>query len=201
MLGVSVYALKQLWNAWNATPDVQTNLAGWNALAEEPLKIPCVPDTPWRGVYCNAKSNSTLSSETNLTGWDIEITGLALSNASLTGVIPDGIGNLTNLVTLTVTNNRDLTGDLPIGMQTLYSLFDMDLHGNNITGSFPLWDKNSFAFLQNINLADNKMVGGLPSNITSSFRALQTVNLSHNLFTGDFYAIDVFSYLHKLVLV
>jgi len=75
---VAVYALKQLWNAWNGTPELQTNLAGWNALANESQMMPCVPDSPWRGVFCDARPNATAQSAaaSNYTVWDLDIVGL-----------------------------------------------------------------------------------------------------------------------------
>jgi len=76
---VAVYAMKQLWNTWNSTPEVQINLAGWNALANETQDgTPCVPNSPWRGVFCNARSNATAqaAAASNYTVWDLDIVGL-----------------------------------------------------------------------------------------------------------------------------
>ncbi|KAG0584673.1 hypothetical protein KC19_3G227000 [Ceratodon purpureus] len=193
-----LYAMKQLWYAWNTTPEVQKNLAGWNPLVDESMP-PCDPESPWRGVFCNARSNPTKSAGAD-TVWDLAIDSLNLQNVSLSGIVPPGIGNLSNLVTLSLTNNPELTGVLPKEMENLYSLYDLDLHGNGITGGFPNWKHDSFVFLQSINLGDNKMTGGLPANQTNSFRAMQTLNFSHNLFSGPSY-LDLFNYLQKAVAV
>lgn len=73
--GGPVYALRQLWSAWNNTPDVENSLAGWNALVNDTSMTPCVPESPWRGVFCNAVSNSSQSTA-NYTVWDLEIVSL-----------------------------------------------------------------------------------------------------------------------------
>nr|APU94842.1 leucine-rich repeat receptor-like protein kinase [Pohlia nutans] len=197
-----LYALQQLWNVWQNTPDVQTNLAGWNALDNDTQKKPCVPDSPWRGVFCNARLNATAQTNASaLPVWDLDIVGLLLTNASLTGTIPAAIGNLSNLVTISLTNNPDLTGPLPKELDTLYSLYSLDVHGNNITGEIPNWNRDAFVFCQNMNLGDNKMTGGLPTNETNSFHAVQTFNISYNLFSGDFVVVDLFNYFDKAVSV
>jgi len=71
-----VYALKELWSAWNGTPEVMSNLAGWNALVNESKNTPCAPESPWRGVYCNAKNNVVDTAKLNTTVRDLIITGL-----------------------------------------------------------------------------------------------------------------------------
>ena len=70
-----VYALKELWNAWNSTPNIDNNLAGWNDLADASMP-PCDPESPWRGVYCNARFNFSQSADANTSVWDLAIVGL-----------------------------------------------------------------------------------------------------------------------------
>ncbi|KAG0585092.1 hypothetical protein KC19_3G257500 [Ceratodon purpureus] len=193
-----LYAMKQLWNTWNSTPDLPNNLAGWNPLENGTDMTPCVPTNPWRGVYCNAVTNSSQSS-INSTVWDLGIVSLVLANVSLQGTIPAGIGNLSNLVTISLTDNRGLTGNLPMEFENMYSLFEIDLHGNSITGGIPAWNQQAFLFLQTLNIADNKMEGLLPRNRTISFRAVQTFNLSYNYFSQENSLGDLFFYFHKAV--
>ncbi|XP_073392928.1 uncharacterized protein [Physcomitrium patens] len=175
-----LYAMEQLWGEWNKTnPDFDTNLAGWNDHAA--MQPPCKPSSPWRGVSCNAKQISM--SDGN--AWKFEIVGLALRNAEIVGSLPPAIGNLTNLVTLTLTENRGLTGAIPEELGNLKSLFELDLHGNGFTGYIPRFFYDAFGFLQAIDLSDNQLKGQLPENNNFSFRTIQTMNVSKNLFSGD----------------
>ncbi|KAG0553634.1 hypothetical protein KC19_12G026900 [Ceratodon purpureus] len=173
------YALRMLWGDWNqSTPDVEENLAGWNGFVE--VNPPCASTSPWRGVFCNAKPTSAYG--TNV--WTFEIVGLTLRNASIVGSLPPAIGNLTNLVTLTLTDNPGLYGPLPEELGQLLSLFDLDLHGNSLNGSIPKFFYDAFGFLQSIDLSDNQLTGELPHDNTVSFRTIQTMNISSNLFSG-----------------
>lgn len=176
----SLWALGQLWTAWGAsTPDPLQNLAGWNELVK--TNPPCAQTSPWRGVVCNAKPVSRSGYDV----WSFEIVGLTLRNASIVGSLPPAIGNLSNLVTLTLTNNPELGGDLPEELGRLLSLFDIDLHGNNFTGPIPKFFYDAFGFLQSIDLSDNRLTGELPYNNSVSYRTIQTMNISSNLFSGQ----------------
>ncbi|KAG0585093.1 hypothetical protein KC19_3G257600 [Ceratodon purpureus] len=191
-----LYAMEQLWGEWsNSTPDMQHNLAGWNGLIN--TYPPCAQTSPWRGVFCNAKPQSQYGRDV----WDFDIVGLTLRNASIVGSLPPAIGNLTNLVTLTLTENPGLTGPIPTELGYLLSLFDIDLHGNGFTGTIPKFFLQSFGFLQSIDLSGNQLTGLLPANLSdgvASYRTLQTMNMSHNLFSGPI-APDFLLYLQNLV--
>jgi hypothetical protein len=47
----AVDALQAILQAWNQTPDMSTNLAGWSS--SQPLPLPCYqPTANWKGVSC-----------------------------------------------------------------------------------------------------------------------------------------------------
>lgn len=124
--------------------------------------------------------------------------GLTLRDASIVGKLPPAIGNLTNLVTLILTDNPELTGPLPEELGYLLSLFDIDLHGNGFTGPIPKFFYQSFGFLQSLDLSGNQLTGQLPENNSISYRTLQTMNMSYNLFSGEI-PPDLLIYLGNLV--
>jgi Leucine-rich repeat (LRR) protein len=74
--------------------------------------------------------------------------GRTLDSASIVGTLPKEIGNLQNLVILTLTNNPGLTGPIPAEIANLKSLQILDLHGNNFTGNIP--DLNALTNLQQL---------------------------------------------------
>lgn len=188
-----LYALEQLWGAWNnRTPDLQHNLAGWNGQIEK--LPPCAQTSPWQGVFCNAKPRSQYGVDV----WDFDIVGLTLRDVSIIGNLPPAVGNLTSLVTLTLTDNPGLAGPLPEEFGYLLSLFYLDLHGNGFTGNIPKFFLESFGFLQSLDLSSNQLTGGLPANLTFSYRTIQTMNMSYNLFSGPI-TPDFFLYLSNLV--
>lgn len=67
------------------------------------------------------------------------MTGLAsfsLANATLTGKIPDELGNLNELRRLWLFNN-ELTGTIPVALNKLELLEVVELHGNKLNGDMP----------------------------------------------------------------
>jgi len=116
-----LYAMQQLWGAWNRSSENGVNdLVGWNSLNPPQNNYPCSPLSPWQGVFCHAKRRLQ-----NGNNWDIWIVGLRLDGAHLQGVLPPAIGNLSNLVSLTLTRNPNLTGALPEELGSINSLFEL----------------------------------------------------------------------------
>ncbi|KNA14185.1 hypothetical protein SOVF_109870 [Spinacia oleracea] len=122
---------------------------GWNG-------DPCAPTTwdAWEGVICR----------TNKDGSALVISQIDLGSQGLKGFISDRISLLTNLAILNLSSNS-LTGSLPEGLGQ-QSLVKLDLSNNELTGAIP----DSLASLRNLRLVllnDNKLEGRVPEQIYS----------------------------------
>ncbi|CAA6665683.1 unnamed protein product [Spirodela intermedia] len=67
---------------------------------------------------------------------------LVLRNCSISGMIPDYIGNMTGLKALDLSFNN-LTGEIPNDLEKLQSLDYLFLTSNQLNGSLPTWIKGS----------------------------------------------------------
>ncbi|KAJ4962687.1 hypothetical protein NE237_022626 [Protea cynaroides] len=146
---------------------------------------------------------------------------LYLSNCSLEGDLPVGIGNLTLLIDLELADNY-LTGQIPADIVNLKNLWQLELYDNQFTGKIPTGFGNltSLAFfdasnnnlegdlselrfstqLVSLQLFENQFSGGVPEEF-GEFRNLVNLSLYTNQLTGplpqklgswaDFNFIDV----------
>ncbi|CAM6036392.1 unnamed protein product [Sphagnum compactum] len=122
-------ALQTILGDWNqTTPSVSTILPGWRTSNQ--TAYPCFSEA-WKGVLCGqyAIPNST-------NRWSV-VVGLILDDASIVGTLTPAIGDLTNLVILSLTNNPGLTGPIPTEINNLAVLQILDLHDNNFNGTIP----------------------------------------------------------------
>ncbi|KAH8951031.1 hypothetical protein BDL97_09G004700 [Sphagnum fallax] len=164
-------ALYAIFGDWNqSTPNIATNLAGWNPNTNP---YPCFNEG-WKGVIC---VRSPIVNSTNIMS---TVVGLILDDASVVGTLPPAIGNLTNLVILSLTRNPGLTGPTPAEISNLGSLQILDLHDNNFNGTIPGYI-NSWG-LQELDLSGNQLTGVIPN--FGSMTSLQTLKLSGNQLSG-----------------
>lgn len=135
---------------------------GWNG-------DPCAPTTwdAWEGVTCR----------TNRDGNALVISQIDLGSQGLKGFISDKINLLTNLAVLNLSSNS-LTGPLPEGLGQP-SLVKLDLSNNELTGPIP----DSLASSRNLRLVllnDNKLEGRVPEQIYSVGVHGGAIDLSEN---------------------
>uniref|UniRef100_A0A7I4CXT0 Protein kinase domain-containing protein n=2 Tax=Physcomitrium patens TaxID=3218 RepID=A0A7I4CXT0_PHYPA len=171
-----VDALKDLLRAWNQTPNLETNLAGWDMNST----FPCFDKGDWRGVQCLNFVNCTSYGEYQ-TCYSY-IIGVTLQSASLVGSIPPTIGNITSLYRLELTGNPNLTGPLPRTLNET-SLSILDVHDNALEGEFPHYGVH-LLFLVTLDLSGNKFNGSFPISQISQMEYLQTLRLGRNRFKG-----------------
>ncbi|CAI8586047.1 unnamed protein product [Vicia faba] len=130
----------------------------WNASEMNP----CL----WFGVSCKNE----------------RVTELRLPGMGLAGDLPVGLGNLTELMTLSLRFNL-LTGTIPWDFSKLVSLRSLYLQNNFLSGEVP-----EFVFgLQNLtrlSLAHNNFSGGISFGFNNLTR-LDTLSLEQNRFTGS----------------
>ncbi|RVW83679.1 LRR receptor-like serine/threonine-protein kinase ERECTA [Vitis vinifera] len=90
-----------------------------------------------------------------------------LSNASISGTIPDSIGHITLLFIDFSRNN--LTGSIPSTINNCSSLIVLDLGNNNLSGTIP--DSiGHLSFLEVIDFSRNNLIGSIPYTIVTMAR-------------------------------
>ncbi|CAM6008850.1 unnamed protein product [Sphagnum balticum] len=166
-----INALHTIFGDWNqSTPNIATNLPGWNPNTNP---YPCFNEE-WKGVLC-VRLPIVNSSNINTI-----VVALILDDASIVGNLPSAIGDLTNLVVLSLTRNPRLTGPIPAEIDSLTSLQILDLHDNNFNGTIPGFT-NPWG-LQQIDLSGNQLTGAIPN--FGNTRWLDTLKLSGNQLSG-----------------
>lgn len=110
-----------------------------------------------------------------------KLTTLGLEMINLYGEIPPSIGNLSQLVELSLIFNQ-LSGALPSQLANLTQLTSLWLRKNQLSGSIPTWLMNMTG-LVNLDLASNKFHGEIPSSI-SQLQNLKVLLLVRNNFSG-----------------
>ncbi|KAK4717729.1 hypothetical protein R3W88_016067 [Solanum pinnatisectum] len=128
------------------------------------------------------------------------------NGCKLKGVIPQEIGNLTELTRISLSNN-ELTGHIPNAVHRMLSLQELYLQSNKIEGTIPdvichLKNLGALVLLENhfsgsvpsclgnvtslryLNLAYNRLNSRLPANL-GSLQDLIEFNVSSNLLSGE----------------
>ncbi|WP_299311241.1 leucine-rich repeat domain-containing protein [uncultured Aquimarina sp.] len=120
---------------------------------------------------------------TGVTVVDGKVTGLYLFGGGVMGSLPNSIGNLVYLTSLTITRSYGLSGVIPSTIGNLINLQSLDLAGNVLTGDVPssLGNLTSLTYL---NLAINKLDGTIPQEL-GNLVGLTQLGLTRNALTGS----------------
>ncbi|CDP17294.1 unnamed protein product [Coffea canephora] len=159
-------------------------LQSWN---EESIDFNGCPSS-WNGIMCNAGSvaavvldnlgllaDADLSVFSNLT----MLVKLSMSNNSISGKLPNNVGDFKSLEYLDLSDNLFFS-TLPPGIGNLGRLKNLSLAGNNFSGSIP--DAISgLGSIQSLDLSDNSFSGEVPSSFMK-LTNLVSLNLSLNGF-------------------
>ena len=126
-----------------------------------------VPVEDWYGVSTNAQG---------------QVDSLNLSENLLRGMLPEELGNLTNLTYLDLRRNQ-LTGPIPSSLGDLTQLQILALHENQLTGPIPaaLGNLKNLTYLT---LHQNRLTGSIPSSLGNLTNLTTELNLSRNQLTG-----------------
>ncbi|EYU43327.1 hypothetical protein MIMGU_mgv1a021297mg, partial [Erythranthe guttata] len=135
------------------------------------LNVLSIADNPLNGIIPDSVGNLSTS-----------LQYLFTYNCKIKGIIPAQIGNLTNLVKLSLYNNQ-LSGNIPPTLNHLQKLQGLDLQSNNLTASIPngICDLNNLVILS---LSQNKFSSRIPEclgNITS----LRNLYLESNMLSSS----------------
>ncbi|CAK9235747.1 unnamed protein product [Sphagnum troendelagicum] len=173
-----VDAMQSLLANWSntATNSFSYNLPGWTYRSN--LSYPCFDNANWQGVACTY-------SQPNINGsiyFIVSISSIELSSRGLQGGLPPAIGNLSNLVSLTLVGNPNLGGPIPEELGNCTNLSLLDLHDNAFTGSIPSTLGNLF-WLEQLDLSGNNLTGSIPPQLGNLF-LLQTLELHNNRLNG-----------------
>ncbi|CAL0309478.1 unnamed protein product [Lupinus luteus] len=206
--------LKYLDLAGNSFTGIVPDLSSLNKLEYLNLNASGISGAfPWKSLE-NLTSLTFLSLGDNLfekTPFPLEILKfeklywLYLSNCSITGNIPLGIGNLTQLQNLELSDNY-LYGEIPADIGKLHKLWQLELYDNNLSGKIPIGFGNltnlvnfdasnndlegdlselrSLTNLASLQLFQNHLSGAIPQEL-GDFKNLTEISLYDNKFTGS----------------
>jgi gliding motility-associated-like protein len=137
-------------------------------------------DWDFSGPVTNAWKGLSIAGG-NVRGIDMNTSNLYGEGNNLTGIIPDELANLQNLVSLDI-SGANLSGSLPISLTTIPTLTSLNLWGNNLTGDIPI-EVTTMTQLTYLNLYYNSFTGFIRpeyGNLTN----LTYLDLSENELTG-----------------
>ncbi|PON56475.1 Serine/threonine protein kinase [Trema orientale] len=106
---------------------------------------------------------------------------LYLSNCSLGGKIPAGIGNLVELENLELSDNN-IAGEIPAEIGKLTKLWQLELYHNNLSGKLPVGLRN-LTKLENFDASRNNLEGDLSE--LKFLTNLVSLQLFENSFSGE----------------
>ncbi|XP_057971914.1 LRR receptor-like serine/threonine-protein kinase GHR1 [Malania oleifera] len=161
-------------------------LNSWN---EESIDFNGCPSS-WNGIVCNTGKvagvvldNLGLSADADLSVFSnlTKLVKLSMANNSISGKIPDNIGDFKSLEYLDLSNNLFFSS-LPQRLGELENLQNLSLAGNNFSGSIPDFI-SGLASIKLLDLSSNSFSGPLPSSLTKLMNLVH-LNLSRNGFVN-----------------
>ena len=149
----------------------------------------------WHGVETDGQGRVTklTLNDTNLKGTiprelfdlvhlkSLVLIGPSSRSPEIDGVIPDAIGNLTQLTSLKILKAR-ITGPIPATIGKLTNLQSVVLSGTALTGELPR-QLGELKNLESLDMADNKLFGSIPIEL-ANLTELQSLIFSKNDLSG-----------------
>ncbi|KAA8550730.1 hypothetical protein F0562_002414 [Nyssa sinensis] len=107
---------------------------------------------------------------------------LVLTGTIVSGKIPDGFGDLTNLEQVTISRNRFIGGEVPLNLEKLKKLKVLDLSQNGFEGNVPE-SVGGLTELLKLDLSSNQFSGKIPESL-GNLQELEFLDLSYNRFAN-----------------
>ncbi|HNP19116.1 MAG TPA: carboxypeptidase regulatory-like domain-containing protein [Fulvivirga sp.] len=165
-------------NFWDITTLINVQLCcGNNISGSIPSNVGLLTNLTTLDLGGNSFTGNLPPELFNLSGlqfinlWDDGDNGM-----SLTGTIPSTIGNLTSLVSFSLSGNQ-ITGPLPIELGNISTLSDLDLSNNPINDVAPSW--SGLTSLISLGLSNCQLQGVFPDAIWQS-PSLTGINIGNN---------------------
>jgi Protein tyrosine and serine/threonine kinase/Leucine rich repeat/Leucine rich repeat N-terminal domain len=134
-------------------------------------------------LYLDLRGSSVTGRIPDSLGNLSSLTILDLSVNQLTGMVPFSLGKLKMLNSLNLSHNG-LSGSIPDAFWSLSNLTLLDLSGNNLTGKLPNISPSIGSNGSIVNLSNNSYYGEIPASFSTFFSSLSLVDLSSNYFDG-----------------
>ncbi|KAL5713217.1 non-specific serine/threonine protein kinase [Ranunculus cassubicifolius] len=117
----------------------------------------------------------------SMSNFSNQIQTLYLGHNQIVGTIPEGLGNLVNLIGLGLEGNQ-FHGNIPPSLGNSYKLQALSLRGNELSGHIPS-SLSNLTRLFVLDLSSNRLEGSIPSSL-GGCRSLQILHLSENNLNG-----------------
>jgi Leucine-rich repeat (LRR) protein len=193
-------------------------LPNYGVTGKLPSELAHLPSLKLLGLSDNAITGSLPDAFSNRL---LDLVYVNLNNNTLTGTVPEYIGDWADLQVLGLGFNK-LTGAIPVSMGTASKLKTLSLSHNALTGSLDFTrhlpnlqyfyvdhcafsgkiDERFFSLLGNLrefDISNNKLTGDLPLNILFAEHQLHVLDVSNNNFTGTLPELTEYNYpLHFL---
>jgi Leucine-rich repeat (LRR) protein len=138
-----------------------------------------LPECAWTNLQVlDFSQNSLTGALPNLIGNLTSLNRLELSDNSITGGIPPGIGNLMCLTALDLSSNL-FSRSVPSEIGSLTNLTSLDLSNNNFTGIVPS-EIGALSDLTSLVLSKNNFSGVITEEHFRSLKGLKNIDLSSN---------------------
>jgi hypothetical protein len=173
-IGIPYHERQALLAFYNSTGgDSWTNRSGWK---EPPLETDGFAAYGTEGTWYGVTVDITRPPEMH----PVTVKVINLSNNNLSGTLPANLGNLTNLISLTV--NGAVGGSLPASMVSLLKLQVLSVSESNLEGSIPAW-LGSMPVLNVLELSRNRLSGTIPPGL-GNCKSLSSFSISLNAVVG-----------------
>ncbi len=152
------------------------NLPGWNILENTNPPANC----DFNNLYGIVAGTPPIQ---GFPEGDDVILEIDLNNESISGSLPEEIGNLSFLTKLNLSHNQ-ISGSIPLTFVSFSILNVLDLSHNQLSGGIPLGIWN-LGFLFELDLSFNQLSGSLPTGIPT-LSNLNQISLNNNNLNGCF---------------